>query len=53
MKFGLLFPGQGSQFVGMAKDFYDNSDKAKEMFEMQVMQLIKILQNLCLKKMIN
>jgi len=33
MKFGLLFPGQGSQFVGMAKDFYDNSDKAKEMFE--------------------
>ena len=33
MKFGLLFPGQGSQFVGMAKDFYDNSDRAKEMFE--------------------
>jgi len=33
MKFGLLFPGQGSQFIGMAKDFYDNSDKAKEMFE--------------------
>ena len=33
MKLGLLFPGQGSQFVGMAKDFYDNSAKAKEMFE--------------------
>jgi len=33
MKLGLLFPGQGSQFVGMAKDFYDNSPKAKEMFE--------------------
>ncbi len=33
MKLGLLFPGQGSQFVGMAKDFYDNSSKAKEMFE--------------------
>ena len=33
MKLGLLFPGQGSQFVGMAKDFYENSDKAKEMFE--------------------
>ena len=33
MKLGLLFPGQGSQFVGMAKDFYENSNKAKEMFE--------------------
>ena len=33
MKIGLLFPGQGSQFVGMGKDFYDSSDKAKEMFE--------------------
>jgi [acyl-carrier-protein] S-malonyltransferase len=33
MRLGLLFPGQGSQFVGMGKDFYENSDKAKEMFE--------------------
>ena len=33
MKLGLLFPGQGSQFVGMGKDFYENSAKAKEMFE--------------------
>jgi len=33
MKLGLLFPGQGSQFVGMAKDFYENSPRAKEMFE--------------------
>ncbi len=33
MRIGALFPGQGSQFVGMGKDFYENSDIAKKMFE--------------------
>lgn len=28
-----VFPGQGSQFVGMGKDLYDNNPLAKEMFE--------------------
>ncbi len=28
-----VFPGQGAQFVGMGKDFYDNSQVAKELFE--------------------
>jgi len=28
-----VFPGQGSQFVGMGKDLYEGSELAKEMFE--------------------
>ena len=28
-----VFPGQGAQFPGMGKDFYENSDIAKQMFE--------------------
>jgi len=30
-KIAFLFPGQGSQSVGMGKDFFDNSDVAKEL----------------------
>jgi [acyl-carrier-protein] S-malonyltransferase len=28
-----VFPGQGAQFVGMGKDLFDNSPKAKELFQ--------------------
>ncbi len=33
MKIGIVFPGYGSQFVGMGKDFYDESRIVQEYFE--------------------
>ena len=32
MKISLIFPGQGSQFVGMGKDFYNSFIEAKDVF---------------------
>ena len=32
-KIAIIFAGQGSQAVGMGKDFYENSEVAREMFE--------------------
>ena len=34
MKNVFLFPGQGSQFQGMGKDFYDNYKEAREVFDL-------------------
>jgi len=32
MKISLIFPGQGSQFVGMGKDFFDSFNVAKDVY---------------------
>lgn len=32
-KIAFVFPGQGAQAVGMGKDVYDNSERAKEVFD--------------------
>ncbi len=32
-KLALLFPGQGSQYVGMGKDLYDNFEVAKKVYD--------------------
>ena len=39
MKNAFVFPGQGSQFAGMGKSYYDNSAFAKKLFEQANEQL--------------
>lgn len=33
MKLGLLFPGQGSQSVGMGKDLYEKYEEVRRVYE--------------------
>lgn len=40
MKTAIVFPGQGSQAIGMGKEFYDNFSAAKEVFQ-QVDDILK------------
>ena len=43
----LVFPGQGSQFVGMGKDLYDNFAIARQVFEKASDKLSIDMKKLC------
>lgn len=46
-KIAFLFPGQGSQAVGMGKDLYENFDSAKNVFDTADKVLEKSITTLC------
>ncbi|MCD8024294.1 MAG: ACP S-malonyltransferase [Candidatus Gastranaerophilales bacterium] len=46
-KIAFMFPGQGAQAVGMGLDLYNNSAKAKEIFETANQVLNKDIKKLC------
>ena len=46
-KIAFIYPGQGAQAIGMGKSFYDNSELAKELFELADESLDVKVSELC------
>ena len=46
-KIAFVFPGQGAQYQGMGKDFYENYDEAKQVFQAADKVLNKEISRIC------
>lgn len=46
-KIAFIFPGQGAQYIGMAKDFYDQKPECKEVFDIATRELGIDMAKLC------
>ena len=46
-KFAYVFPGQGAQYQGMGKDFFDNFEAAKKVFEIADRVLDRNISEIC------
>ena len=49
-KTAFIFPGQGAQKCGMGKDFYENSELAKEVFDTATAELGLDMTKLCFEE---
>lgn len=49
-KVAFMFPGQGAQYVGMGKAFFDNNEKSKEIFQIASKAVGIDMEHLCFEE---